>query len=149
MIGSTLSHYTVEDLLGKGGMGIVYRDHDTMLNRTVAIKVLTNSAIGDAESRRLPFITGTTRRARPGYFRRFCNSVISEARERRGSGAPVDSDRMEPTIWPATSRSGPGMRPTAEGATFLVAHGTKPHIYSTMKMPSPRSSDAPALVSGA
>jgi len=40
MIGSNLSHYTVEALLGKGGMGIVYRAHDTVLNRTVAIKVL-------------------------------------------------------------------------------------------------------------
>ena len=52
MIGSNLSHYTVEALLGKGGMGIVYRAHDTVLNRTVAIKVLANRAIDDAESRR-------------------------------------------------------------------------------------------------
>jgi len=52
MIGSTLSHYTVEALLGKGGMGIVYRAHDTVLNRTVAIKVLADSAIDDPESRR-------------------------------------------------------------------------------------------------
>ncbi len=52
MIGSTLSHYTVEALLGEGGMGVVYRARDTVLNRTVAIKVLANTAIGDAESKR-------------------------------------------------------------------------------------------------
>jgi serine/threonine protein kinase len=50
MIGSTLSHYVVEALLGQGGMGAVYRARDTVLNRTVAIKVLT--AAGDRESTR-------------------------------------------------------------------------------------------------
>jgi serine/threonine protein kinase len=52
MIGTTLSHYVVEVLLGEGGMGAVYRARDTVLNRTVAIKVLTTEAIGDAESKR-------------------------------------------------------------------------------------------------
>jgi serine/threonine protein kinase len=52
MIGTTLSHYVVEALLGEGGMGVVYRARDTVLHRTVAIKVLTTAAIGDAESKR-------------------------------------------------------------------------------------------------
>ncbi|HEX6465252.1 MAG TPA: serine/threonine-protein kinase, partial [Vicinamibacterales bacterium] len=50
MIGSTLSHYVVDAFLGQGGMGAVYRARDTVLNRTVAIKVLTSA--GDAESKR-------------------------------------------------------------------------------------------------
>ena len=46
-LGSQLGPFRIESLLGAGGMGEVYRAHDTKLHRAVAIKVLPDSFAQD------------------------------------------------------------------------------------------------------
>ena len=60
--GTHLEHFTLEEFIGKGGMGAVYRATDTKLSRTVAVKVLSQNRT-DSES-----------------LRRFTNEAQSAAR---------------------------------------------------------------------
>src|SRR5262249_27169618 len=52
LTGERIGDYTIIRRIGAGGMGVVYRAHDTQLDRTVAIKVLTANWIADAGRRR-------------------------------------------------------------------------------------------------
>src|SRR3989338_3998123 len=47
--GSTLGHYEVQGLIGKGGVGEVYRGYDTKLQRDVALKLLPPQFARDPE----------------------------------------------------------------------------------------------------
>ncbi len=47
-----LGHYEVQEVVGRGGMGVVLRAFDTKLHRVVAIKVMTGTLAASATARR-------------------------------------------------------------------------------------------------
>lgn len=52
MIGRELKQYRVVEAIGAGGMGVVYRAHDTRLSRDVALKVLPQGSLADENARK-------------------------------------------------------------------------------------------------
>ena len=51
--GATFGRYRIDALLGEGGMGRVFRAHDTVLRRTIALKLVADDAKNDSVARLL------------------------------------------------------------------------------------------------
>ena len=51
MSGERLGHYSIDEKLGEGGMGVVYLATDEVLGRKVAIKLLREALVSDPSAK--------------------------------------------------------------------------------------------------
>ena len=93
MIGSLIQdRYLIESELGRGGMGVVYRAEDTLLERPVAIKVVMNTGLGtEGQSRLLQEARAAARLNHPNIVAVYDVS----AAEMPGQAEPVSFIVME------------------------------------------------------
>src|SRR5258708_26970174 len=121
--GDKLGHYQILGPLGAGGMGEVYRAHDTQLDRDVAIKVLPHALANDPE-----------RLARFDREARILAALNHECKPSESAGS-LPRTRCSPIMkyaaWPHASRATPLGRP-ADCASFQTVKDPAPRAGSTV-----------------
>src|SRR6187455_2015995 len=79
LAGGALKQFRLESLIGQGGMGLVYRAHDSRLHRQVAVKILPSALTSD-----------------PGRKQRFLQEARAAARISHPAVAQIyDADEQE------------------------------------------------------
>jgi hypothetical protein len=89
--GRRLGKYEIEQVLGRGGMAVVYKGHDPALNRPVAIKVMDPAV-----------------QAEPGAVERFRREAILAANLEHPHIMPVYDVREDAGLWYLAMRYVPG-----------------------------------------
>jgi non-specific serine/threonine protein kinase len=124
MTGTTVSHYSILDKLGEGGMGVVYKAKDTTLDRFVAVKFLPHhlSDSPDNKARFLQEARATAALNHPNILNVF--EIIDE-----GGTLALVMELLEGQTLKAyltNLKTGPGVPVTqALGWIELVARGLK------------------------
>ena len=108
IIGRQLGSYSVQAALGVGGMGEVYRAHDSTLGRDVALKILLDLWMDNAE-RRMRFEREARLLASLNHPNIAAIYGVIESDPEPGTNATVralvlELDSRAPTQWPSWRR---------------------------------------------
>ncbi len=124
MIGHTISHYKILEKLGEGGMGVVYKAHDSTLDRLVAIKFLP-AHLSESEENKARFM----QEAKSAAALNHPNILnVYEVVEQEGTMCLVMEHLSGQTLksYLTNLKTGPGIPvPQALGLAAQIAEGLK------------------------